>query len=89
MTIAQALELVIARSGVERYRFLCLEHPNPKVRAEYTGLVLRLASQPPPPERPRAAESMALTRQVRSCPYRSIESGGCGCAYCGLRGARR
>lgn len=84
MSIAEALELVIARSGVQRYRYLCLEHPNPKVRAEYTALVLRLASSPPP-ERPGAAESMALARQVRSCAFRSIESGGCGCAHCGLR----
>jgi hypothetical protein len=89
MTIAEALELVIARSGVKRYRYLCLEHPNPKVRAEYSGLVLRLASEPPPPERPGAAESMALARQLAGCAYRSIESGGCGCAHCGLRGGAK
>ena len=84
MTIAEALDLVIARTGVERYRYLCLEHPKPKVRAEYSALVLRLAAQPPAPD-PTAAESVALARKVRDCPFRSIESGGCGCARCGLR----
>jgi hypothetical protein len=84
MTIADALDLVIARTGVERYRYLCLEHPKPEVRAEYSALVLRLAERPPAPG-PTAGESAALARAVQACAYRSIEPGGCRCAHCGLR----
>jgi hypothetical protein len=88
MTITEALDLVISRTGVERYRYLCLEHPKPKVRAEYCAHVLRLAAQPPAPE-PTAAELVAFARKVRVCPFRSIDSNGCGCARCGLRGGAR
>ena len=34
----------IARTGVERYRFLCLMHPDPQTRAEYQRLVTEIAS---------------------------------------------
>jgi hypothetical protein len=34
----------IARTGVHRYRYLCLEHPDPVVRAQYQGLVIDIAS---------------------------------------------
>jgi hypothetical protein len=88
MTIAEALELVIARTGVLRYRYLCLEHPKPKVRAEYSELVLRLAAQPPAPG-PQPAELLALARKVMECPFRSTDPGGCGCAHCGLRGGAK
>ena len=84
MTINEALDLVIARTGVERYRYLCLEHPKPTVRAEYSAHVLRLAAQPPAPK-PATAEFVAFARIVRECPFRSVEPGGCGCARCGLR----
>jgi hypothetical protein len=84
MTITEALDLVIARTGVLRYRYLCLEHPKPEVRAEYSAHVLRLAVQPPAGN-PTAAELVAIARKVRDCPFRSIESSGCGCARCGLR----
>ena len=90
MTLADALDLVVARTGVERYRYLCTEHPNPRVRAEYSGLVMRLATAPPDPTTPTAAESLKNAAAVRRCQYRSIESsGGCGCARCGLRGAAK
>ena len=88
MTLADALDLVIARTGVERYRYLCLEHPRPTVRAEYTALVLRLAAEPPKPG-PSTAESMAMAMAVRRCIFRSIESGECGCGRCGLRGGAK
>ena len=84
MTLAGALELVVARTGVERYRYLCLEHPTSSVRAEYSALVLRLAVEPPKPG-PTAAESMALSLAVRCCMFRSRESGECGCGHCSLR----
>jgi hypothetical protein len=88
MTVAEALELVIQRTGVDRYRYLCLEHPNAVVREEYSALVLRLAAEPERPG-PTAAESMALALAVRRCMFRSEESGGCGCSHCGLRGAAK
>ena len=88
MNLADALDLVILRTGVERYRYLCLEHPKPKVRAEYSALVLRLAAQPRMPG-PTAAESAALARSVRNCAFRSIEPGRCNCAHCGLRSGER
>ena len=84
MTLAEALDVVIARTGVKRYRYLCLEHPKTSVRAEYSALVLRLAEEPREP-RPTAAESLALALEVRKCMFRSTETGGCGCGRCGLR----
>ena len=88
MTINEALDLVIARTGVERYRYLCLEHPKPTLRAEYSRLVLRLAAQTPA-SRPCPTELVALARKVMECPFRSTESSGCGCAHCGLRGGAK
>ena len=34
----------ITRSGVERYRYLSLEHPDPQVRRQYQGLIIDIAS---------------------------------------------
>ncbi len=34
----------IARTGVHRYRYLCLEHPDEAVRRQYQGLVIDIAS---------------------------------------------
>jgi hypothetical protein len=34
----------IARTGVHRYRHLCLEHPDASVRAQYQSLVIDVAS---------------------------------------------
>jgi hypothetical protein len=90
MTLLEAIDLVVARTGVERYRHLCLEHPKPTIRAEYSGLVIRMAAEPPPPKR-SATESLALLSADRSCPYRSVEavSTGCGCGRCGLQDRTR
>lgn len=85
MTITEALELVISRTGVERYRYLCLEHPKPNVRAEYSAHVIRLAAQRSSPD-PKVAEVAAIARKVQDCPFRSVDSGGCRCARCALRG---
>jgi hypothetical protein len=85
MTLPQALDLVTARTGVARYRWLCLEHPRPQVRAEYTALVFRLAAEPES-ARPDPAEQLRLLAEVRSCQSRSAPLTGCGCSGCGLRG---
>jgi hypothetical protein len=95
MTLLEAIDLVIARTGVERYRHLCLHHPSPTVRAEYSGLIFRLAAEGATglasATTPSAAEFLALLSAVRSCPYRSLEAvpTGCGCGRCGLRGGIR
>jgi hypothetical protein len=34
----------ISRTGVHRYRYLCLDHPSPEVRRQYQGLVIDLAT---------------------------------------------
>jgi hypothetical protein len=38
------LEEAIARTGTHRLRYLCLEHPDEKVRREYSGLVADIAA---------------------------------------------
>ncbi len=47
MTLADALEIVITRTGHERYRYLCLDHPDPAVRAQYSAWVIAQASGEP------------------------------------------
>jgi hypothetical protein len=34
----------IARTGHERYRYLCYEYPDPEIRRQYQGLVIDIAS---------------------------------------------
>jgi hypothetical protein len=43
MTTLQAVDEAIRITGVERYRFLCLDHPNEEVRADYRRLVQWIA----------------------------------------------
>jgi hypothetical protein len=83
MTLAEALDIVIARTGHKRYRFLCLQHPRPQVRAQYSDLVMRLAARPEQirPTPPGAAE----LAQLQGCPFRSAGTDGCQCSRCGLR----
>jgi hypothetical protein len=90
MTLLEAIDLVVAHTGVKRYRYLCLEHPKPTVRAAYGDLVLRLAAEPTT-ARLSAAESMDLLKAIRACPFRSLEAvpTGCGCSHCGLRNGAR
>ena len=78
----------MARTGVERYRYLCRDHPSPTVRAQYTELVFRLAAEPEAP-RPTAAAQLELLAAVRSCPFRSTPATGCSCGRCGLAGGKR
>jgi hypothetical protein len=37
------LDEAIARTGHERYRYLCLEYPDPEIRRQYQGLVIDIA----------------------------------------------
>jgi hypothetical protein len=43
-TFEPYLAEAIARTGVHRYRYLCLEHPDGAVRRGYQGLVIDIAS---------------------------------------------
>jgi hypothetical protein len=42
--LLEALERAIATTGVEHYRFLCLSHPDPQIRADYQRLVVEIAT---------------------------------------------
>lgn len=57
LTLHEALTVVIARTGVDRYRFLCLHHPDAAVRESYSAWVLSQATgEPaPPPKAPGLA----------------------------------
>jgi hypothetical protein len=53
VTWAEALDLVVARTGVARYRELCA-HENPATRQSYRELMVQLATGvPAEPPRPR------------------------------------
>lgn len=94
MNWPDALDLAVARSGVERLRWLCSEaNPNPRTREGYRRFVLRSAGvlPPPPPRPPRPSspplvplgESIRAARLgFRVCFY--SDSRGCGCSgtYC-------
>lgn len=43
-TFLPYLAEAIAITGVHRYRYLCLEHPDPEVRRQYQWLVIEIAS---------------------------------------------
>jgi hypothetical protein len=88
VTLPAALDLVVARTGVERYRYLCLEHESPRVRRQYSDLILRLALEPPP-TRPTPTESLEVLAAVRRCPFRSVGRDGCQCGRCALRGGAK
>lgn len=40
MTLTEAIDRAIAETGVQRYRFLALEHPDPAVREKYSRWLL-------------------------------------------------
>lgn len=88
MTIGEALDIVIDRSGIERYRFLCLEHPNDNVRAEYSDLVLRLAANPDAIGKP-LKEQYLMAGRIKACPFWSISGDGCQCSRCALQGGAK
>jgi hypothetical protein len=50
-TFEPYLTEAIARTGVHRYRYLCLEHPDAAVRRGYQGLVIDIASGIPTGQR--------------------------------------
>lgn len=69
MILLEAIDLVVARTGVERYRYLCLEHPKPSVRAEYSRWIVDEAQRDPsePDITAHLAEASAQPRTVRPC----------------------
>jgi hypothetical protein len=58
MTWLEALDALAGHSHIERYRFLCFDHPDPETRAAYRDHVVRkVTGEPhpalaPPEERP-------------------------------------
>jgi hypothetical protein len=55
MTWLEALDALASHSHLERYRFLCFDHPDQETRAAYREHVVRKATGEPPPG-PRAIE---------------------------------
>lgn len=68
------LALVIERTGVERYRFLCLEHPNLRVRATYRRWV---SEQIRGTARSKAGGGM-VSQSLSKRRARRGDCGGCG-----------
>lgn len=88
MTVASALDILVARTGHVRYRELC-DPVQPAYNPSYIGLVIRLASGLPDPQTPGPvplSTSLNLLARMRSCPHRSPRTD-CGCgglATCAL-----
>ncbi len=47
MSFDEVLEKAIKATGVERYRYLCLEHPDPRVRESFRAQMYELAKKEP------------------------------------------
>ena len=84
MTLDEALDIVIARTKHERFRWLCSDdNPDAEQRAGYRRHVLALAEQgsptpvTPPPLVPVGIAIEAIRTGFRACLYSSHE--GCGC----------
>jgi hypothetical protein len=86
MTVAEALDIVVARTRHERYRVLCDDdNPDIQQREAYRRIVLELAGQPaslpstdPAPLIPLRDSIRAARLGYRACLYSSHE--GCGCS---------
>jgi hypothetical protein len=64
MTLADALDIQIARTGHARYRWLCSEdNPDHAQRDAYRRLVIQQASGPWPPQPDLAVQAIADIRQ--------------------------
>ena len=95
MTTAEALDLVVARTGHQRYRDLC-DPSHPDHDPGYIEYVLALAEgkspdESPAPDAPPASMSRSdeirdhrlLTALAKTCPYReNTSSCGCGVSIC-------
>lgn len=84
MTWTDALEVVVARTGVGRYRYLCSEdHAD---HARWRLKVVELATGDLPRPSPAADRNARLAVLARSCPYRTRWPA-CGCSgfRCGIK----
>jgi hypothetical protein len=43
-TFLAALDRAVELTHIGHYRHLCLEHPSPKIRAQYRGLIVDIAN---------------------------------------------
>jgi hypothetical protein len=97
MTWEEALKLIVERTRNLRYIELTADaNLDVTQRDAYRSLLIRIATgapesslpkPEPAPDLPSVAESIDLIRQMRACPYRSVDAG-CGCSggRCALRG---
>ena len=105
MTLDEALEKGIAKTGHERFRYLCLEHPDEATRAKHVAYVMAKASGQAmgrgivSASRGRVAareeviplaDALRRRRLVRACLFRGKPKCGCtGSAACALAGKDR
>lgn len=93
MVIGQALDLVIAQTGHERFRSLC-DPSHTDFRPDYVGLVMKLAidpsliTSPLQPSRPRPHLSngrlLDLVQRIHACPHWSKSDCGCLANCCAI-----
>lgn len=81
MTLQQAIDIVVARTGHERFRSLC-DPSSPVYDRGYEAVVLELAGAPDVEidrtHAPTLATSLAIRNAVRTCPWRDPRPN-CGC----------
>ena len=88
MTYLEALDIVVARTRHERFRWLCSDaNPDAHVREGYRALVLKLAGEPvsaPPPTPlvPLGNSIRAAQLGFRRCLYSTHEGCGCSGTHC-------
>lgn len=86
MTHAEALASLAGHPHAWRFRQLCEDDSDPERRDAYRALVVRMACGDPMPAMIPVAASLALTRAMNACAFRS-RGAGCGCeAKCALKG---
>jgi hypothetical protein len=92
MTLLQAVDKAVAETGVERYRYLCLEHPDPAMRESFARWILagmpshKPASSPPAmnPKVVRAVDAAVAGPAPLSVSYDPVVPAS-GCGGCGSR----
>lgn len=78
MTIEEALDIVVARTGHHRYREL-VDPAHPDYDPRFIPIVIDAAKRAP-------ARTVELARLMTACPFRSVPPGCCAGGRCALRG---
>ena len=73
-----AIDEAIAATGVQRYKYLCLDHPDPATRRAYSGWIL--AGRPAKIHAPaRGLDDVVRTalRELAEAPPEAVRKKGC------------